>query len=384
MVSRRRGMGRRGHPLPAAPRPSRRHRGGRLDHVRRAQMVFGADGRRDVLLPASDVVAEAFRAQTSYMPGKTDGPVVDPYTTSVQWSRRFIGLKLFLALAQHGESGYVEMIEHQARMGDVLRESLRRAGWRIVNRTPLPLVCFTRDGLVPSKFLAALYERQIAWMSEVRLGDGAPVVRACVTSFRTNPSDIEWVVREMSRLASLNPRSRREKRNDRHSRRLRGRSDDEGRCRADLSDRRLRVRQRRSWGGPVQSRGRGLSLHPHQQSDDRGAGTARRRPRRRTRRAVRQLGAGGGPLCDAQRDRAGHQHRLGPATLRHHSHAVRPPAAQSRRHRPLRRVGSSRGDRAADRSTRRARSSAKASAIPRETSATSRRWRAWPTSTAFR
>src|SRR2546427_1238223 len=31
-----------------------------------------------------------------------------------------------LALAEHGEAGYVEMIEHQARMGDVLRESLTR------------------------------------------------------------------------------------------------------------------------------------------------------------------------------------------------------------------------------------------------------------------
>ena len=152
-----------------------------------------------------DAVGAAFRAQTRYMPPQTAGPVVDPYTTSVQWSRRFIGLKLFLALAQHGESGYVELIEHQARMGDVLRDSLTRAGWRIVNRTPLPLVCFTRNGLVVSEFLAALYQQQIAWMSEVRLGDGAPVVRACVTSFRTQPSDIEWAVREMSRLAVHEP-----------------------------------------------------------------------------------------------------------------------------------------------------------------------------------
>ena len=148
----------------------------------------------------ADSVGEAFRVETSYMPGKTVGPVLDPYTTSVQWSRRFIGLKLFLALAHHGESGYVEMIEHQARMGDALRKSLTRSGWRVVNTTPLPLVCFTRDGLVTAKFLAALYARQIAWMSEVRLGDGAAVVRACITSFRTTESDIEWVVREMGRL----------------------------------------------------------------------------------------------------------------------------------------------------------------------------------------
>jgi len=146
-----------------------------------------------------DAVGEAFRAHASYMPGRTDAGV-DPYTSSVQWSRRFIGLKLFFALAQQGESGYVEMIEHQARMGDVLRESLERAGWRIVNNTPLPLVCFTRDGLVASKFLAELYERQIAWMSEVRLGGGEPVLRACVTSFRTTESDIARVVREMSSL----------------------------------------------------------------------------------------------------------------------------------------------------------------------------------------
>ncbi len=118
----------------------------------------------------------------------------------MQWSRRFIGLKLFLALAHYGESGYVEMIEHQARMGDVLREALKSAGWRIVNSTPLPLVCFTRDGLDTTKFLAALYERQIAWMSEVRLGGRAPVLRACITSFRTTESDIEHVVSEMNRL----------------------------------------------------------------------------------------------------------------------------------------------------------------------------------------
>jgi glutamate/tyrosine decarboxylase-like PLP-dependent enzyme len=146
-----------------------------------------------------EAVCSAFRAETPFMPGKT-GAAPDPYTTSVQWSRRFIGLKLFLALAEHGESGYIEMIEHQARMGDVLRKLLNRAGWRVVNTTPLPLVCFTRDGLVTSKFLAALYEQQIAWMSEVRLGDSAPVLRACITSFRTTEPDIEWVVRKMDRI----------------------------------------------------------------------------------------------------------------------------------------------------------------------------------------
>jgi aromatic-L-amino-acid decarboxylase len=149
----------------------------------------------------ADTVAEAFRADVSYMPGKKVGPVSDPFTTSAQWSRRFIGLKLFMALAQQGESGYAEMIEHQTRMGHVLREALRASGWRIVNSTPLPLVCFTREGLVPTEFLAALHQRQIAWMSEARVGN-TPVVRACITSFRTTEKDIKWVVSEMNRLVA--------------------------------------------------------------------------------------------------------------------------------------------------------------------------------------
>jgi glutamate/tyrosine decarboxylase-like PLP-dependent enzyme len=144
-------------------------------------------------------VAEAFRADISYMPRKTDLTVVDPLMHSIQWSRRFIGLKLFLALAHHGELGQVEMIEHQTRMGDVLRNALTASGWHIVNATPLPLVCFTRDGLVPTRFLSALREHQVAWMSEASL-QGVPVLRACITSFRTTEADIHWVVGEMNRL----------------------------------------------------------------------------------------------------------------------------------------------------------------------------------------
>jgi glutamate/tyrosine decarboxylase-like PLP-dependent enzyme len=149
----------------------------------------------------SRIVREAFRAQTAYMPPASGETSPDPYVTSVQWSRRFIGLKLFLALAERGETGYAALIAHQVRMGQRLRETLARDGWTIVNDSPLPLVCFTREGLVVDEFLRELYRRQIAWMSEVRLHEGRPVVRACVTSFRTTPPDIERVVSEMTSIA---------------------------------------------------------------------------------------------------------------------------------------------------------------------------------------
>ena len=59
-------------------------------------------------------VRDAFHADTAYMPRPVPGSVPDPYTTSVQWSRRFIGLKLFLTLAHEGEEGCIERIEQQA------------------------------------------------------------------------------------------------------------------------------------------------------------------------------------------------------------------------------------------------------------------------------
>lgn len=142
-------------------------------------------------------VGEAFRAEAAYMPGKATAP--DPYVTSIQWSRRFIGLKLFLSLAERGEQGYAEMLEHQTEMGDVLRRELIASGWQIVNASPLPVVCFTRDGLNIGEFLASVRERQIAWISEAQI-KGQPIIRASITSYRTTGDDVQWAVAEMNRL----------------------------------------------------------------------------------------------------------------------------------------------------------------------------------------
>lgn len=146
-------------------------------------------------------VAEAFRVEAAYMPGKPSDSAFDPYTESVQWSRRFIGLRLFLSLAEHGASGHAEMIDRQTRMGSLLRDSLAATGWQIVNDSPFPVICFTRINLDMAAFMAALHERQIAWMSEAQLA-GSPVVRACVTGFRTTERDILWVVDQINRLVA--------------------------------------------------------------------------------------------------------------------------------------------------------------------------------------
>lgn len=147
-----------------------------------------------------EVVQRAFSTEAGYMPNTISESTFDPYMNSVQWSRRFIGLKLFLSLAERGESGQAQMIDHQSRMGDLLRQTLTAAGWKIVNKTPLPVVCFTREGLDLPAFLQDLRQHQVAWMSVTRIA-GSPAVRACITSFKTTEDDVVLVVREITELA---------------------------------------------------------------------------------------------------------------------------------------------------------------------------------------
>ena len=139
-------------------------------------------------------VATAFAVDPSYMPPSTSG-MDEPYVSGIQWSRRFIGLKLFMALAELGEEGYQAAIEHQARIGDMIRERLVSSGWRIVNDTPLPVICFTGPALETGRVNAAAVVEGVqakgVWISEVRLSGYEPSLRACVTSFRAEPEDVD-------------------------------------------------------------------------------------------------------------------------------------------------------------------------------------------------
>jgi glutamate/tyrosine decarboxylase-like PLP-dependent enzyme len=147
------------------------------------------------------VLEKTFRVSTDYMPGLTEG-VVDNFVTSAQWSRRFIGLKMFLALAGRGERGYAEMIEHQAEVGDYLKDRLEATGWTHVSRSPLPVACVTHPRIeAGDASIDAVLEKVLAggraWISKVRLGDHR-ALRACITSCLTTRDDIDTLVAEMN------------------------------------------------------------------------------------------------------------------------------------------------------------------------------------------
>jgi glutamate/tyrosine decarboxylase-like PLP-dependent enzyme len=149
-----------------------------------------------------EVIGRAFAVETGYVPDNVTG-TVDLYKASLLWSRRFIGLKVFMTLAELGSDGIAALVEHQAEMGDALRARLRERGWRVVNDSPLPLVCFTHPAIRAGKVSAGdVVARMLAsegvWLSKVRLRD-EDVLRACVTSYMTQPGDVGALVEQAER-----------------------------------------------------------------------------------------------------------------------------------------------------------------------------------------
>jgi aromatic-L-amino-acid/L-tryptophan decarboxylase len=154
----------------------------------------------------ADALRAVFDVSASYMPLPTSGGALDPYVTSVQWSRRAAGLKLFLTLAVHGRRAYAQQIEDDVRLGSELRAALQADDWRVLNDTPLPVVCVTDprregDAAFHEGVAAAVVDSGRAWVSAVQLG-GAPAVRACVISHETEESDIRSLVTAMRRARS--------------------------------------------------------------------------------------------------------------------------------------------------------------------------------------
>jgi glutamate/tyrosine decarboxylase-like PLP-dependent enzyme len=149
----------------------------------------------------AEAVHRAFSIQASYMPGHTE-QTIDPYATTIQWTRRAIGLKVFMSLAESGLDGYRRLIEHQASMGDFLRQRLKHEGYEIVNDSALPLTCFTHSAIRESKLtttdvLNRVYSQGKVWISDVAPGGGSRFLRACVTHYETNEEDIECLLQEL-------------------------------------------------------------------------------------------------------------------------------------------------------------------------------------------
>jgi glutamate/tyrosine decarboxylase-like PLP-dependent enzyme len=138
-------------------------------------------------------LSSAFHVSTGYMPSNL--PDLDPYVNSVQWSRHFLGLRLFLSLAAAGWSGYADHVERSIALISLLREKLVELGWSIANRSLLAVLCIEPPPGCGD--VRSIVRRVLAlgrtWVSAATF-EGRDIIRACVTHGETAPEDITELV----------------------------------------------------------------------------------------------------------------------------------------------------------------------------------------------
>ena len=151
------------------------------------------------------ILSSAFQVSTGFMPSNVAG--LDPYVTSVQWSRRFLGLRLFLSLAAAGWAGYAQHVEKSIELASLLKEELLNNGWTIANDSPLAVLCIKP----PSRFgdARAIVDRVLAsgkaWIAVAKY-EGTDVIRACVTHGETTPNDVYELVIALQNAGETNER----------------------------------------------------------------------------------------------------------------------------------------------------------------------------------
>jgi glutamate/tyrosine decarboxylase-like PLP-dependent enzyme len=139
------------------------------------------------------VLSEAFGVSAEFMPSSVSN--LDPYLNTVQWSRRFMGLRLFLSLAVAGWRGYGKHVERAVMVIERVKTRLLARGWAAINNSELAVLCV----LPPSGFpgVCEIVRKVVAsGQAWVALGkfEGREVVRICATHGETSLADVDQLV----------------------------------------------------------------------------------------------------------------------------------------------------------------------------------------------
>jgi len=139
------------------------------------------------------VLSATFQVAASYMTSHELS--VDPYMNTVQWSRRFLGLRLFLSLAAAGWEGHAAHIERAVAQTAWIRNQLERRGWSIVNDSPFALLNVVPPASLgdPKTVVARVLASGRAWVSAARFEE-RDVIRICVTHGETSDADLAILV----------------------------------------------------------------------------------------------------------------------------------------------------------------------------------------------
>jgi glutamate/tyrosine decarboxylase-like PLP-dependent enzyme len=140
-----------------------------------------------------EALAAAFNVSANFMPSQAAD--LDPYMTTTQWSRRFLGLRLFLSLGAGGWAAHAAHVERAIDLAELLAARAVSCGWTVANDSSLAVVCLEPPTGSPAvrDIVREVLRSGDAWVSAAQF-EGRDVVRACVTHGQTSPDDIETVV----------------------------------------------------------------------------------------------------------------------------------------------------------------------------------------------
>jgi glutamate/tyrosine decarboxylase-like PLP-dependent enzyme len=139
----------------------------------------------------------AFQVSASYMQSHVLS--LDPYMNTLQWSRRFLGLRLFLSLATAGWAGHAAHIERAVAQTAWIRGELERRAWSVVNDSPFALLNVVPPASLgePRAVVARVLASGRAWVALARFEE-QDVIRICVTHGEASDADLAILVEALN------------------------------------------------------------------------------------------------------------------------------------------------------------------------------------------
>ena len=142
------------------------------------------------------VLSNLFSVSTDYMP--SNDAEQDLYVNSMLWSRRFIGLPLFMSLATVGWQGYAQHLEHGINLIAYLVKKMQGHGWQLLNQSDMAIACLIppEGAHTPSQIVEKIVEKGEQWISVTKFEEQS-VIRVCLTNGMTSSSHINGLIENL-------------------------------------------------------------------------------------------------------------------------------------------------------------------------------------------
>ena len=155
------------------------------------------------LVRDKQVMRDTFSLVPSYLRDDKALPWFSEF--GIQQTRGFKALKLWMTLQQIGEQGYCELISRDIGLAQTLQQLIQsREDFELVAAGPLSVTCFryapngTSDLNALNRQLLEIVQREgKVFLTSTEL-DGKFVLRACIINFRTQESDLMFLLETLA------------------------------------------------------------------------------------------------------------------------------------------------------------------------------------------